>query len=83
MSVWYLYMVRCTSGALYTGISVNVEDRVAQHNAGTGAKSVKALGLPVKLVYQKKIGSYSDALKEEHRIKKLSKKEKEIIVGQH
>ena len=38
-SVWYLYMVRCTSGALYTGITTDIPDRVAKHNAGKGAKA--------------------------------------------
>lgn len=45
MSVWHLYIVRCASGALYTGITINVKDRIAKHNVGKGAKSVVALGL--------------------------------------
>lgn len=78
--IWSLYIVRCGSGALYTGITTNVEDRVTKHNSGIGAKSVIALGLPVRLVFSKKMGSYSEALKEEKRIKRLSKKEKEKLI---
>lgn len=77
---WHLYMVRCSSGALYTGITTDIADRVAKHNAGVGAKSVIALGLPVRLVYHKKVGSYSDALKEERRVKALPKEDKEKMV---
>lgn len=80
MKTWYLYIIRCASGALYTGITIDVEGRIAKHNAGVGAKSVFALGLPVELVYQKEIGSYSEALKEENRIKNLSKEEKEKLI---
>jgi putative endonuclease len=77
---WFLYIVRCTSGALYTGITIDVKNRVAKHNAGDGARCVKALGLPVDLVYSKEMGSYSAALKEERRVKALSKEEKERLV---
>lgn len=77
---WHLYIVRCASGALYTGITLDIADRVAKHNAGTGAKSVIALGLPVELVYSKEVGTYSEALREERRIKSLTKEQKESLV---
>ena len=75
-------MVRCKRNALYTGISTDVIARVKKHNAGKGAKSIKALGLPCVLVYQEEVGTYSEALKREISIKKLSKKKKELIVTQ-
>lgn len=81
MKVWHLYMVRCRKGALYTGIAIDVEDRVRRHNEGKGAKAVKMLGLPVKLVYEEEIGSYSDALKRECAVKKLKKSDKEKMIG--
>ena len=81
--IWYLYMVRCSSGALYTGITTNIENRVAMHNNRRGAKSVIALGLPVELVYHRKVGSYSEALREEIRFKAFSKKEKEAVVREY
>ena len=80
MKAWYLYMDRCPSGALYTGITTDVEKRIAAHNSGNGAKAIKALGRPVKLVYTKKAGSKSEALKMEARIKKFSKREKEALI---
>jgi len=70
-----VYIVKCNDGTLYTGISNNVDNRVAKHNSGTGAKYTKTR-LPVRVVYTKVIGTKSDALKEEYRIKQLSRSEK-------
>jgi len=79
--VWFLYMIRCHNGNLYTGISTDVERRLTQHQSGKGAKSLRGKG-PLKLVYQKKIGSRSGALKAESTIKKLTKTEKEKLLQQ-
>jgi len=78
--VWYVYMVQCNGGALYTGIAIDVKKRVAQHNKGKGAKAVVMLGLPVRLVYKEKCESKSEALKRELAIKKLKKKDKEKLI---
>ena len=79
-SDWFLYMVRCKNGQIYTGISTDVERRLAEHQAGKGAKYLRGKS-PLKLVYQKKIGSRSEALKAEIVIKNMSKSDKEIIIG--
>ena len=79
--IWFLYMIRCRNGNLYTGISTDVERRLTQHQSGKGAKSLRGKG-PLKLVYQKQIGSRSDALKAESAIKKLPKTEKEKLLQQ-
>lgn len=73
-------MVRCQNGALYTGITTNTDDRVKKHNARIGSKSVIGHGLPVKLVYSEKVGSYGEALRREASIKKLTKDQKEALV---
>ena len=70
-----VYIVKCNDGTLYTGVSNNVDNRVAKHNSGKGAKYTKTRR-PVCLVYTKVIGTKSDALKEEYRIKQLSRSEK-------
>ena len=70
-----VYIVKCNDGTLYTGISNDVDNRVVKHNSGKGAKYTKTR-LPVQLVYTKVIGTKSDALKEEYRIKQLSRSEK-------
>lgn len=77
---WYLYMVRCKGDVLYTGITTNVQRRFTEHQAGKGAKFLRGKA-PLELVYQREIGSHSDALKLEIKTKKLSKAEKEAIIA--
>lgn len=72
-------MLRCSDDSLYTGWCKNLDQRVKKHNAGTGAKYTRSR-LPVKLVFYKEIENKSQALKEEIRIKKLTKKKKENLV---
>ncbi|MCL2891735.1 GIY-YIG nuclease family protein [Brenneria tiliae] len=76
---WYLYMLRTASGLLYTGITTDVARRVAQHQAGKGAKALRGKGA-LTLVFQCPAGSRSSALKLEYRIKQLSKGQKERLV---
>ncbi len=76
---WYVYMIRCKGGVLYTGITTNISRRLAEHQAGKGAKFLRGK-TPLELVYQQTIGSHSDALKEELRIKSLSRTEKENLI---
>ncbi len=83
---WYLYLVRCHDGSLYTGITTDVTRRFAEHqeNKGAGAKYLRGRG-PLTLVFQKKLGSRSLALGVESKVKKLSKARKEelLITGKH
>jgi putative endonuclease len=82
MSDWYIYLIRCGDGSLYTGISTNVEKRFLQHQEGgkTGSKYLKGRG-PLTLVYQRNIGSKNTALKVELKIKKLSRTAKEKLIA--
>jgi putative endonuclease len=77
---WSVYMVRCRDGKLYTGIATDIERRIAEHQAGKGAKYLRGRA-PLMLVFKKKIGSRSLALKVEQAIKKLPKCRKETIVA--
>ena len=81
MSGWYLYVVRCHDGSLYTGISTDVGRRFAQHQGkgDTGSKYLKGKG-PLTLVFKKKVGSKGLALQVERRVKKLSKARKERLI---
>ena len=72
-------MVRCADGSLYTGIAIDVEKRIALHNAGKGAKYTRSR-LPIVLVWQAQMQSATDARKAEADIKRLSKKEKESLI---
>ncbi len=71
----FCYILKCSDGTLYTGWTVDVERRVAQHNAGKGARYTKTR-LPVKLVYVEEQPDKSTALKRERAIKALSRKKK-------
>lgn len=71
-----VYLVRCRNGSLYTGIAKDVARRFAEHEGGVaGAKYLRGRG-PLKLVFQHSIGARGLALRIEHRIKQLSRKEK-------
>ena len=75
-----MYIVRCTNNALYTGITKDLKNRLKVHNSGKGSKSVRAHGIPVKLVWTKEYDTKSLALKEEYRIKQLTKLKKEALI---
>lgn len=72
---WYLYILKCGDGSLYTGITTDVERRIKQHTEGTGAKYTRGKG-PLKLVYKKRFKNRSLASKREAAIKKLTREEK-------
>ena len=72
---WKLYILRCRDGSLYTGITTDVEKRLAAHNAGKGAKYTRSRK-PVELVYQEACDDHSHALRRELEIKALTKEEK-------
>ncbi len=76
---WSLYMVRCRDGKLYTGIATDIERRIAEHRAGKGARYLRGRA-PLKLVFKKRIGSRSLALRVEQAVKKLPKSRKEKII---
>jgi putative endonuclease len=80
MPGWYLYMVRCRGGNLYTGIATDVERRLAEHQADKGARYLRGKGR-LKLVFKKWIGTRSLALKMERRVKGLPKHKKERLVA--
>jgi putative endonuclease len=80
MPGWYLYMVRCRGGNLYTGIATDVERRFADHQANKGAKYLRGKQR-LKLVFQQRIGKHSLALKIEMRVKRLPKLKKERLVA--
>ena len=81
MPDWYLYVVRCRDGTLYTGISTDVDRRLAEHLSGgdVGSKYLKGRA-PLTLLFQKRLGSRSLALKVESRIKRLSREKKEQMI---
>ena len=78
--VWFVYILRCADGTLYTGITKDLDRRTKQHNAGTASRYTRSR-CPVKLVYQEPKRSQSLALKREAAIKKLTRREKLAMIG--
>jgi len=78
-SEWFLYMIRCRDGQLYTGITTDVDRRLSEHASGKGAKFLRGKA-PLELVFKQGVGSRSDALKAEAAIKKLTREGKEELV---
>jgi putative endonuclease len=65
---WYVYLLECADGTLYTGISLDPERRVKQHNAGRGARYTRTR-LPVRLLGSVPVQGWAEALRLEKRIK--------------
>src|SRR4051794_26353366 len=76
---WFVYVVRCRDGSLYTGISTDVAARVARHNAGLGARYTRARR-PVELIYTEPKRSRSHALRREAAIKALPRARKVDLI---
>lgn len=76
--IWFVYIVECTDGSLYTGTTPDISQRIAAHNSGTGAKYTRSRG-PVKLVYSEEFSDRSTACKRESEIKQLSREEKKQL----
>lgn len=77
--MYYVYMLRCGDGSLYTGITTDVARRLRQHQAGKGAKYTRS-HLPVELVYQEQQEDKSAALKRELEIKALPREQKLMLM---
>jgi putative endonuclease len=73
--MWYVYLLKCSDSSLYCGITNNIEDRIATHNNGKGAKYTRSR-LPVELYWFEEQNDRSSASKREYAIKKLSRKDK-------
>ena len=76
---WFVYMLRCGDGTLYTGVTDDVPRRLAAHRSGKGAKYTRGRG-PLELVYQEAVPDKSAALKREIAVKRLTRQEKERLI---
>lgn len=75
---WFVYLVRCRDGSIYTGISDDVDARVNTHNLGRGAKYT-AQRRPVTLLYSEPHPNHSSARKREIQLKKWPRQKKEDL----
>ncbi len=82
MKPWYLYVVRCRDGTLYTGVTTDISRRVREHNESKrGAKYTKTRR-PVELVWSKEFNNRSEAQSAEYNFKKLFHKQKWEIINE-
>lgn len=77
---WYVYILRCADGTLYTGMTDDVEKRLKAHRAGKGAKYTRGRG-PLELIYTEQLPDKSSALKREIAIKKLTRAQKLMLLN--
>jgi predicted GIY-YIG superfamily endonuclease len=77
---WFVYVVRCGDGSLYTGIATDVEARVSVHNDGRGARYTRSRR-PVTLVYFERKRTRSSALKREYAIKGMGRPAKLALIA--
>lgn len=76
----FVYLVRCRDGTLYTGTARDIAQRLAQHDAGQGAKYTRSRG-PVRLVWQEGPMTVSRALRREHQLKQLTRPQKHAFIS--
>lgn len=79
---YFVYILRCGDGTLYTGSTDNVERRLAVHQSGKGAKYTRSRG-PLTLVYREELPDKSAALKREAAIKKLNRTQKLNLIAEN
>lgn len=76
---WWVYILECSDGSLYTGITNELDRRLKQHNAGRASRCTR-VRLPVRLVYREQRASRAAALSREYAIKALSRPDKQKLV---
>ena len=77
---WFVYLVRCADDSLYCGVTNDLDSRVAAHGTARGAKYTRARG-PVRLVYARKCRGKRAAMRQEYRIKQLTRQAKLALVA--
>jgi putative endonuclease len=80
MKVWFVYILRCRDGTLYTGVTVDLERRLAAHRLGVGAKYTRSRR-PVTLAYHERQPDRSRALKREAALRRLGRAAKLALIA--
>jgi len=76
----FVYILRCADGTLYTGVAKDLPARIERHHRGKASKYTRSRR-PVVLVWKRRVLSWGRALSEEHRIKRLTRAEKEALLA--
>lgn len=75
---WFLYIVECHDGSLYTGITKDLEKRIKAHNDGKGARFTRSRR-PVKMIYHESLSGRAQALVREYEVKTLPRAKKQAL----
>ncbi|HEX4385553.1 MAG TPA: GIY-YIG nuclease family protein [Myxococcales bacterium] len=78
--MWCVYILRCGDGTLYAGMTNDLDKRLTAHRAGKGARYTRGRG-PLKVVYSEPVADKSAALKREHALKRLPRRQKLLLRG--
>ncbi|WP_163339606.1 GIY-YIG nuclease family protein [Desulfopila sp. IMCC35008] len=78
---WYVYILRCCDDTLYTGITTHLGRRLAEHNSPGSETRYTRSRQPVEMVYYENAANRSEAGKREYRIKKMARREKEMLIS--
>jgi putative endonuclease len=81
--MWWVYIVECSDGTYYTGITTDLERRVNEHNYSFKSAKYTRSRRPVKLVYREKSVNRSEASKRECKIKKYKRNKKKELIDEH
>lgn len=79
MDKYYIYILECGDGTLYTGYTTDLDRRLSMHNEGKGAKYTRSR-LPVRRVYEESFDTKRAALQREYAIKQLTKRQKQALI---
>ncbi|SAK70921.1 endo/excinuclease domain-containing protein [Caballeronia hypogeia] len=77
---WFLYLIECADGSLYTGIATDVEARFVAHASGKGARYTRARK-PVRVMASFELAGRSEALRAEYRVKRLTAQQKRALIA--
>ncbi len=79
-SSWKVYIVECSDGSFYTGITTDIQRRLLEHNHSFKSAKYTRSRRPVRLVYEEDTQNRSTASKREYQIKKMKQKDKKILI---
>jgi len=79
---YYVYILRCGDGTLYTGWTNDLDARLTAHRQGKGAKYTRGRG-PLEVVYIEELTSKRDAMKREYQIKRFTRAQKERLLNDY
>ncbi len=80
MKHYFIYILKCSDGTYYTGVTSNLEKRVLQHKIGHYKNSYTSNRQPVELVFHTSFFDINEAIRKEKQIKKWSKRKKEALI---